>query len=234
MSLNILNYCKLFIALTLTLSFSSMADIVIIGTRVIYPEEEREVTIRLDNLGDKESLAQVWVDSGDPDATPETAKAPFTITPPISRINGGKSQVLRMIYTGERLPSNKESLFWLNVLEIPATKYGKKNELKLAIRSRIKIFYRPHELTGNSIQAGKKIMWKKVRGGIEAYNPTPYFVSLANISEDNEGKSIIASGGMISPRGKRFFSIKKDIVTIYPSYITDGGTIDLHAQNITN
>ena len=65
---------------------SALADIVITGTRFVYPEKEREVTVKIDNVGDKPALAQVWIDAGDPNATPETAKAPFTITPPINRI----------------------------------------------------------------------------------------------------------------------------------------------------
>ena len=211
---------------------SAFADIVITGTRFVYPEKEREVTVKIDNVGDKPALAQVWIDAGDPDATPETAKAPFTITPPINRINGGKGQTLRMIYTGEKLPGDKESLFWLNVLEIPATKKDKQNQLQMAVRSRIKIFYRPQGLAGSANQAGKSVVWRKVNGGIEGSNPTPYFVSLANITEDKEGKTVVANGGMIAPGGKSVFPMKKHLATIYPSYISDEGAINSFAQQV--
>lgn len=208
------------------------AGLVITGTRVIYSAGEKEVTIKIDNEGKKPVLAQSWVDSGDVDVAPERAQAPFTVTPPINRINGGKGQTLRMIYTGEKLPGDKESLFWLNVLEIPATKKDNKNQLKMAVRSRIKIFYRPQGLAGTANQAGKSIVWKKVNGGIEGSNPTPYFVSLANITEDKEGKTVVANGGMIAPGGKSVFPMKKHLATIYPSYISDEGAINSFAQQI--
>lgn len=211
---------------------SAFSDIVITGTRFVYPEKEREVTIKLDNVGEKPALVQIWIDAGDPEATPETARAPFTITPPINRINGGKGQTLRMMFTGEKLPGNKESLFWLNVLEIPPTKKDKQNHLQMAVRSRIKIFYRPQGLTGNANQAGKEIVWKKVKGGIEGSNPTPYFVSLAKISEDKDGKVIVANGGMIAPGEKRVFPLKKQITTIYPSYINDDGAVNTLEQPV--
>ncbi|EOF4706732.1 molecular chaperone [Klebsiella oxytoca] len=217
---------------TFSMVSSAFADIVITGTRFVYQEKEREVTVKIDNVGEKPALAQVWIDAGDPNATPETAKAPFTITPPINRINGGKGQTLRMIYTGESLPANKESLFWLNVLEIPATKKDNKNQLKMAVRSRIKIFYRPQGLTGSANQAGKSIIWKKVNGGVEGSNPTPYFVSLANITEDKDGKIVVANGGMIAPGEKSVFPMKKHLETIYPSYISDEGAINSLAQQV--
>lgn len=206
------------------------AGIVITGTRVVYPEKEREVTIKIDNVGEKPALAQVWIDAGDPDATPETTRAPFTLTPPINRINGGKGQTLRMMYTGENLPRDKESLFWLNVLEIPVSRQDKNNQLQVAVRSRLKIFFRPQGLPGTANEAGKSVTWKKVSGGIEGYNPTAYFVSVARITQDKDGKVPVADGGMIAPGGKSLFRTKKSATTIYPAYISDEGSIESLAQ----
>ncbi len=208
------------------------AGIVITGTRVVYPENEKEVTIKIDNVGDKPALAQVWIDSGDPEATPETARAPFTISPPINRIDGGKGQTLRMMYTGENLPRDKESLFWLNVLEIPASRKDKNNQLQLTVRSRLKIFFRPQGLPGTANEAGKLVTWKKVSGGVEGFNPTPYFVSVARITQDKDGRVPVADGGMIAPGGKSLFRTKKSATTIYPAYISDEGGIELLAQRV--
>lgn len=220
-------------AVLAVVSSAATADIVITGTRFVYLEKEKEVTVKIDNVGEKPALAQVWIDAGDPEATPENARAPFTITPPINRINGGKGQTLRIMYTGETLPRDKESLFWLNVLEIPASPKGKNNQLQLAVRSRLKIFYRPQGLPGTSNEAGKSIRWKKVSGGIEGYNPTPYFVSVARITADNGGKLPMADGGMIAPGGKSLFRTKKSAATVYPAYISDEGGIESLAQHVT-
>jgi len=204
----------------------AVAGIVITGTRVVYPAQEREVTVKIDNRGDKPVLAQSWVDDGVADATPETARAPFTITPPVNRINPGKGQTLRLMYTGEPLPTDRESVFWLNVLEVPPMNKEKQNQLQMAFRSRIKIFFRPSALAGDANLAGQSVTWKKVSGGVEGTNPTPYYVSLANIAEDKDGKKPIGNGGMIAPGGKTFFALSKNLSTVYPSYINDFGGIN--------
>ncbi|MDK6932429.1 fimbria/pilus periplasmic chaperone [Klebsiella aerogenes] len=210
-----------------------MANIVITGTRVVYPENEREVTIKIDNVGDKPALVQAWIDAGDPNIKPETAKAPFTLTPPLNRVNPGKGQTLRMMYTGDALPKDRESLFWLNVLEIPTKPQGSENRIQIAMRSRIKIFYRPKGLTGEANKAGRAVTWKKVKGGIEGTNPTPYYVSVAKISEDKAGKNMLAEGGMIAPGGRKIFAIKNLTGMIYPTYINDQGGLKSELQPVT-
>ncbi|PHI29421.1 fimbrial biogenesis chaperone [Budvicia aquatica] len=209
----------------LTLTAPALAGIVITGTRVIYPEGEREVMVKVENKGDKPVLIQSWVDDGDAEASPETTKAPFTITPPVNRVNAGKGQTLRLMYIGEGLPKDKESVFWLSVLEVPPRAKEQANQLQMAFRSRIKIFYRPKALPGDANIAGESVTWRRVSGGVEAKNPTPYYVSLANIASDKEGKKIIAEGGMVAPGSTQFFPMKSSLSTIYPSYINDYGGI---------
>ncbi|SUX67926.1 fimbrial chaperone protein [Citrobacter koseri] len=55
-------------------SFSSLANIIISNTRVIYPEEQKETTVQLINRGNSPALIQAWIDEGNPDSTPETAQ----------------------------------------------------------------------------------------------------------------------------------------------------------------
>jgi chaperone protein EcpD len=98
---------------------SAHASVVISGTRVVYQAKEREVTVKLSNEGSSPALVQVWLDTGNPNATPDESDVPFTLTPPLFRLDPKKGQSLRLIYTQEPLPQDKESLFWLNVLEVP-------------------------------------------------------------------------------------------------------------------
>lgn len=218
--------------MTLACVHSAVAGIVITGTRVIYPAEEREVIIKLENTGKKPVLMQAWVDSGNPDDTPETASAPFNLTPPVNRINPDKGQSLRLVYTGSDLPQDRESIFWLNVLEIPPKDKTKTNALQMAFRSRLKIFYRPTNLEGNAFQAHEQIQWRKVAGGVTAYNPTPYHVSFVYISSDEKGQKIINDGGMIPPKSSQTFKIKGGASTIYPQYINDYGAINTLPQKV--
>lgn len=107
-------------SLLLALSYAASASVVITGTRVIYPSDAREVSVKLANKGKKPVLIQSWIDDGDVKAKPETIHVPFILTPPINRVEPDKSQTLRISYTGKLLPTDRETVYWLNVLEIPA------------------------------------------------------------------------------------------------------------------
>ena len=128
------------------------AEVILHGTRVIYPAEAREVTLQLSNICEEPSLVQAWIDDGDPKSTPDQSTAPFMISPPISRVNAKKGQALRItaLPNAASLSKTQETLFWLNVLDIPPKPESNAvnvdapdNYLQLAIRSRIKLFYRP-------------------------------------------------------------------------------------------
>lgn len=171
----------------------ALAGIVIGGTRIIYPAQSREVTVQLSNVGDGPALVQLWVDEGDAAQSPDDSKAPFIVMPPISRVEAGSGQALRMFFSGSSLPTDRESLFWLNVLEIPPspTADAPRNYLQLAFRSRIKIFYRPQELPGTANDAPTVLRWQlDADGGVQVRNPTPYHVTLTRIELRDSGASM--------------------------------------------
>ncbi|HAM65610.1 MAG TPA: pilus assembly protein, partial [Acinetobacter nosocomialis] len=97
------------------------AEIILHGTRVIYPSDAREVSLQLSNNGTTPSLVQAWIDDGNSKSTPDESNVPFIITPPISRVEPTKGQTLRItaLPSASQLNQNKESIFWLNVLDIP-------------------------------------------------------------------------------------------------------------------
>lgn len=188
--------CCVFAALTF-FSISAMSSVVISGTRVIYPSDSNEVSVKITNSGSAPVLLQSWIDNGDPNARPSTIKVPFVLTPPVNRVDAGKGQTLRITYTGNSLPLDKETVFWLNVLEVPAKNKAKANEntLQVAFRSRIKLFFRPAGLQGNANDAVKAVTWRAKGNILEASNPTPYYINFVNLSVNN--KKIDAS--MVPP-----------------------------------
>ncbi len=141
---------------------TAIASVVIAGTRIVYNQNDSEVTVKLTNNGKLPGLTKVWIDRGDPNAKPDSIEVPFTIMPPIMRIDPGKSQTLRIMSTGEELPADKESLFYLNVLEVPPKPTGDEaspNQLQLAFRTRIKLFFRPNGLKGQVTDAPAQVIW---------------------------------------------------------------------------
>nr|WP_227660560.1 fimbria/pilus periplasmic chaperone [Hafnia alvei] len=185
----------MFLLSLLIIPQSAFAGMTISGTRVIFLGSEREKTVRTTNKGATPLLAQVWVDDGSKNDDINNIKVPFTVTPPIYRVEPGKGQSIRLIYNGMTLPQDRESVFWFNLLEIPAVNEAKKNtdRLELAFRTRIKIFYRPSSLKSSGVREVENLKWEIISSmkGIKVTNPTPYFVSFDS--------AYITSGGIKSP-----------------------------------
>ena len=208
MSLKHLFYKTCLIALLTPVSLVN-AEIIIHGTRAVYPSDAREITLQLSNDGKSPSLVQVWIDEGDPKSTPDQSKAPFILTPPISRVEAQKGQFIRItsLPTANALSKTEESLFWLNVLDIPPKPSTKDktaapdNFLQLAVRSRIKLFYRPSNIKQDVTLAPEKIQWSSKGSNLLAKNPTPFYITITAINQENSGKNIdiLSEGLMLKP-----------------------------------
>ena len=203
---------------------SASASVVIGGTRVVYPASQRDVSVQLMNQGDSPALVQVWIDAGDAGVTPEAARVPFVVLPPLSRIEPASGQVVRIAFTGEAdLPENRESVYWLNVLDVPPLPEGDGrvplNYMQLAVRSRIKLFFRPRGLRGNANQASESLNWSLTapEGGgpaLRVENPTPYHVSLARLRIPSAaGYQTVPLGdrSMLDPLGSARFPLPADL-----------------------
>jgi len=88
---------------------AAQANMIVDTTRVIYPEARREVSFRVTNTAkDRPGFVQMWLDDGNANVAPEDATSPFNLTPPIARLGADGSQVVRLVYTGEPLPADRE------------------------------------------------------------------------------------------------------------------------------
>lgn len=207
--------------LTLWSAWAAQASVVILGTRAIYPADQKSINVQLTNEGDSPSLVQAWMDSGDAASKPDSVKVPFLITPPLSRLNGGQGQTLRIVHTGEALPQDRESLYYLNVLDIPPKpkfdqadgKAQNTNYLQLAIRSRIKFFYRPQNLSPSVSDAYAQVRWAlRHEGGktvVQIHNPTPYFITFNSIGVKQGSKvAKVEQSDMVAPFSDVSYPIK--------------------------
>lgn len=194
----------------------AQASVVIAGTRVIFPGQDREVTLKVSNNGSAPALVQAWLDDGDQNSSPDTIDVPFTVSPAMFRLDPSKGQALRIISTGASLAQDKETLYWLNVLEIPPKAKAlstEANKLQLAFRTRIKFMYRPDNLHGRSDDSPGQVRWEVIRMekgvgyALKATNPTPYFVNLGQISLVSKDKGYDAGAGFIAPRETTIFPI---------------------------
>jgi P pilus assembly chaperone PapD len=198
-------------------SNSAFSNIIINGSRIIYSGKQREVTVQLSNNGASPELVQSWIDEGDAKTTPENSKAPFIVSPPISRVEPATGQALRVSLTTASLPQDRESLFWFNVLEIPpkpveASITTPENFLQVAFRSRIKLLYRPAGLAGEANEAPEKLQWRFVSTGVIVKNPTPYYVSFTEINAVFTQKVVPLAphGDMLAPGQEKTLSFSGD------------------------
>jgi chaperone protein EcpD len=197
----------------------SEAEVVVNSTRVVYPAPNKEVTMQLTNKGDHPALVQVWLDEySDEDTSPDQAKVPFIVTPPLFRMEAKKGQAVRLLYTKAPLPTEKESLFRVNVLEVPPrTKAAEgENLMQFAVRTRIKLIFRPAGLSAEgAFGAPKQLQWalRADEDGktsvLRVTNPTPYYVNFANVGATVGEKKIKGPGGMVAPGGTSDFPIKE-------------------------
>jgi chaperone protein EcpD len=206
-------------------SAQSLASVVISGTRVIYSSDAKEVSVKINNVGPSPVLLQSWIDNGDTNAKPAAIKVPFVLTPPMNRVEASKGQTLRISYVGGALPMDKESVFWLNVLEVPAKNQAKndENRLQMAFRTRIKLFYRPANLEGNANDALKAVTWSSQGNRVQATNPTPYYVSLVDLSIN--GKKL--ESAMIAPRSTLVLNLSGHSGSqVTGSFVNDYGAVN--------
>ncbi|WP_063570748.1 MULTISPECIES: fimbria/pilus periplasmic chaperone [Luteibacter] len=185
-------------------SAPALASVVMSGTRFVYREGEKEITIKVSNVGKLPALTQAWLDDGDANAKPETVDVPFNVTPPIARVEAGKSQTLRLAYTGGELAADRESQFWLNILEVPpkAEEVDEGGQMQLAFRYRLKLFYRPKGLAGSPDSAAAGLVWKAPgSGGISVGNDSAFHVTVNDLKLTIDGKVVEAEPFALEPHG---------------------------------
>lgn len=240
----ILNKIKVFpFFCFLFFSFSSVsnASVVISGTRLIYNSEDSAKTIQLNNKDAFPNVVQAWIDVGDEESSPENSKAPFFLSPAIFRMDANSGQNLRIIFTGsESLPEDRESLFHLNVLQIPPRdiKKSNKNQMLLMLKNRLKLFYRPKGISGNPSDLSKNIIFKLNHNNniwsIDVENKSGYFASFGNAEvEYQEGRATLKHS-MVAPYSKKTwefdtpFKKPEGPISIRTQLINDyGARIDL-------
>ncbi|MDH0748402.1 molecular chaperone [Pseudomonas sp. GD03842] len=192
--------------LAMTLAVQVQAGIVLNATRVIYDGAQKEVSLQVHNTGASEVLAQSWIDTGGEDTA--SSAPPFAVTPALARLPGDARQLIRIMYSGQGLPTDRESVLWLSVQEIPQA--GRENELQIAIRQRIKLFYRPQGLTGDPLDAAQALEWRIRDGQLEVVNPTRYHVSMIKLEGRRSTKVVLEEDSrMLAPGERRQMPLQK-------------------------
>lgn len=175
------------------------AGVVINTTRVIFPGNQENTAIQLTNSGDIPSLVQSWVDEGDINSSPETSSAPFMVVPPVTRLAGSGGQQLKIRALKNSLPRDRESVFYLNVVDIPAKTATTGNILQFALRTRIKLFYRPDDLSLPPDTVPEQISVSLSGETLILKNPAPYYFTLSALVSGGDNAPSHISTVMLAP-----------------------------------
>ncbi|VEA79001.1 fimbrial chaperone [Salmonella enterica subsp. arizonae] len=87
------------------------------------------------------------------------------------------------MYVGPSLPTDRESVFYLNSKAIPSVDKNKLagNSLQIATQSVIKLFIRPKNLVEVSTDAPATLRCRNAHDQLTIVNPSPYYVSLVEL-----------------------------------------------------
>ena len=151
------------------------------GTRLVFDGRFVEASLEARNRDDREVLLQVWLTDGRQGDDSPDAALPFVVTPHLLHLPAHGREQLRLLYQGQGMPTERESLLHLYALEIPRRAEGAQ-QLNIALRQRINVFYRPKDLPGDPALAPQALQWQQHSDGVlQLRNPTPFHTTLQDI-----------------------------------------------------
>jgi P pilus assembly chaperone PapD len=174
-------------------SFNALSGVMPEKSRIVYHEQSHMQSSVLVNTNAYPVMVQLWVDDGDFKGSPETASAPFVVTPVMFKLNPMQLNGIKVIYSGKpnQLAGDRETLFWLNILEVPPKPEEKTGEerVSLSMLTQLKLIYRPKSLNIGEekvVAQWDKLTFSVSKGDANGFtvkvnNPTPYVASFSTL-----------------------------------------------------
>lgn len=187
----------------------SQASLTLSTTRVVFDSDKRSVSLIIANPSDKVFAVQSWVNTSADDTT---TPVPFVTSPLLFSISPGKEQHVQINGLPNALPTDRETLFYFNAQEIPQAEPGQSNVLNIAIRTRIKFFYRPAALKQNPSERLQDLQWslQTIDGkpNLILNNPTPFHYTFQRLEVSANGRSkSVANPLMAAPMSREVYAL---------------------------
>lgn len=176
---------KFFISASLLLfTASSHAAFVLNSTRYVFDEKRENISVQVDNQSTQEYGGQIWIENQDQD----DKNVYFVPSPTFFKVADQHKQILRILKINDALPKDKESLFWINVQEIPKAPKDGTNALSIALHTQVKMIYRPDILKDKRENAEKNIKLINDESSTVLFNDSPYYFAVINVKQN--GKTV--------------------------------------------
>lgn len=234
---------SLYLILSL-ISFYSNAGILANATRVIFNQNNTDRSLILVNTNKYPVLVQTWIDKGDPENLTQDKNAPYVIIPPIFRLSESEIKSVKIIYNGRALSADRETLYWINLYETPATQpvSSDKKKIIMSMKTQLKIVYRPVALK-DSLSTAMKNVSCSVSGNstsLACINRSGHYIFFNSIFVNGKDGFFEAVSGldmMIEPYSRSDFSLvrsakklKIDDNRVRLNMLKDDGSI--YTQNL--
>lgn len=150
--------------------------------KFIFIESNNQEIIEIKNNTDSDYFIQSWISYYDENNNDES---PFMITPPLFKIEKDENYSLKIFKIDEIEKKDRETLYRINIKRIPVLSDSdeSKNLLHISMNSVYNLIYRPISIEENAKDAYNKIEFLKNKNNeFIIKNPTPYFITLLNVS----------------------------------------------------
>lgn len=188
---------------------SAEAALTINATRVIHTSDSRSSSVVVANPSNRPFAVQTWVNTEQDDTV---SAVPLIPAPVLFRLDPGMEQMVQINGLPNDLPQDRESLFFFNVQEIPQQVSGTENVLNIALRTRIKLFYRPSQLSSTPLDQLKKLTWSvqtlDSKPHLVVDNPSPYHYTF-NRLQANAGNQLqdLQATVMVAPFARQTYPL---------------------------
>lgn len=226
-------FSKACIALAFTAATANAA-VNIDRTRIIFSASDQVQSLNLSNDSPTPMLIQAWTDNGDARASPDSSTTPLVVMPPVFRMLPGELRSLRVMLSSRKVLADEvESLFWLNVYQIPPTSRATADTAQkviLPLRLRLKVFIRPAGLAAPQESDEQRLRFTVNGSTLRIENPTPWFMSL-NVQP---GQQTAIGGVMVAPKAALEVPLNgplRDGENVIYEVITDSG--NTHSYSVS-
>ncbi|HHL2558941.1 TPA: fimbria/pilus periplasmic chaperone [Yersinia enterocolitica] len=193
-------------------------------TRAIYPlSSVKGISLSMMNPQDYPILVQTQVKGED-----KHSPAPFVVTPPLFRLDGGMRGRVRVIRTGGNFPQDRESLQWLCLTGVPPKEgdvwdnsHHDKNEapedvnldIRLSISTCMKLLVRPDQIKQKPEEVAGELIWHRKGNLLQVNNPTPFYMSFKFVHLGDKNINLFSTGKdtYVPPFGERSYVLPTDM-----------------------
>lgn len=143
-------FVRLLIFIALLSSECEAAVMVLQNRLIIHRENVRNKLLLVNNSAMVPVLVKAWIDDGDETNNKQSQAYPFLVVPSLLKLEPNQLYNIEILPTRlmAKLPTDRESLFWINLFEIAGehtdnSVNSQTRAIKVGLNSQLKLIYRP-------------------------------------------------------------------------------------------